>query len=825
MAPHDGQMPRRRPSVRCASPVSLQRASPSARIARRHRLPATPSAEPTRYGTARSMRSLCRKESGSPASRTGADPSASSPSPDSAHKPHNAPPQPPSAQPNHQPTASRQLGKKTPPPTPTHLSTHPGRAVTPWVYLPDTPDGIRPHVATYVRKHGLDWAPASQTTMTKGSRDILVLELKHASGQNIRVVNVYNAPAGCDHPGEGAKKLMELPVTRSPCLVGGDFNLCHDDWAAEWWAGSTTAQAAELGDFLGTEEWELGLEKGSITRMSEGGGSALDLVFLNRPLTQRGWLASCEVRPDLSAGSDHWPVLTKLQCGQGQALRRELRFRFVRAEWDKLRQQLMSQRDSLLEPALSKLRAGREPASVRHTIDRLAEAMQRWIFAGMEAAIPRTATTGQGHPWWSPECTTATKELSKMEAKLAQVLSGGLVDMVLQESVAQARSTAKRKLAAARRNFYREQAGKIEGNEIFVVRKWALGQRQYASAAMRDSDGPAPDKAPGPDEITGRVLREGWSAIEEPLFVLASAAFNEGWYPTAFRTSTLCALKKGGKRDPALARSYRLIALLPVLGKALEKVAANRLTWFAEQFSAVPLEQYGAMPKRSATDAGVALTHDIHVGWARHDRLTTSVLFFDVVGAFDNVTPGRMVLRLWEIGVPLPLIALVASWLAARVAAIRLDGEMGTAEPCATGLPQGSPLSMILFVLFLSPMWDAIPAGVRLFGFVDDGGLRTQSTTIEQNCRTLEQAYDAALHWANENGLWFDKVKRELIHFPPPRIKPLPKLLPVRLGPAEDDLVHRVARDASVRWLGIWLNPSLCWQHHDARKQTRLVPP
>ncbi|KAE8184575.1 hypothetical protein CF336_g7748 [Tilletia laevis] len=132
---------------------------------------------------------------------------------------------------------------------------------------------------------------------------------------------------------------------------------------------------------------------------------------------------------------------------------------------------------------------------------------------------------------------------------------------------------------------------------------------------------------------------------------------------------------------------------------------------------------------------------------------------------------------------------------------------------------------MILFVLFLSPMWDAIPAGVRLFGFVDDGGLRTQSTTIEQNCRTLEQAYDAALHWANENGLWFDKVKRELIHFPPPRIKPLPKLLPVRLGPAEDDLVHRVARDASVRWLGIWLNPSLCWQHHDARKQTRLVPP
>ncbi|KAE8184492.1 hypothetical protein CF336_g7780, partial [Tilletia laevis] len=323
----------------------------------------------------------------------------------------------------------------------------------------------------------------------------------------------------------------------------------------------------------------------------------------------------------------------------------------------------------------------------------------------------------------------------------------------------------------------------------------------------------APDKAPGPDEITGRAVRQGWSAIEEPLFALASAAHDVGWYPAAFRTSTLCALKKGGKRDPALARSYRLIALLPVLGKALEKVAANRLAWFAETLGLVPTEQYGAMPKTSATDAGVALVHDIHVGWARHERLTTSVLFFDVVGAFDNVTPGRMVTRLWELGLPLPLIAFIASWLADRIAAIRLDGEVGAAEPCVTGLPQGSPLSLILFVLFLSPLWDAIPAGIRLFGFVDDGALRVQGPTVEQNCRALEQAYEEAVRWAAENGLWFDQVKRELIHFPP-LSKISQALLPVHLGPNDDDVVQPIQRDAAVRWLGIWLNPTLSWKHH-----------
>ncbi|CAD7069086.1 unnamed protein product, partial [Tilletia caries] len=470
----------------------------------------------------------------------------------------------------------------------------------------------------------------------------------------------------------------------------------------------------------------------------------------------------------------------------------------------------------------------------------------------MAAAVPRTPTTGQGHPWWTAECSTATKDLSKLEAELAEAHSAGLLDLVLHEAVTQSRAQAKRTLYRARQHYYREQADKIEGNEIFVARKWALAERQYASPAMQDAEGrdfvtsaekrallrdtllpnidrqhplqvlaqlppsaarashaaltrtelkdavwaAAPDKAPGPDEITGRAVRQGWSAIEEPLFALASAAHDVGWYPAAFRTSTLCALKKGGKRDPALARSHRLIALLPVLGKAVEKVAANRLAWFAETLGLVPTEQYGAMPKRSATDAGVALVHDIHVGWARHERLTTSVLFFDVVGAFDNVTPGRMVTRLWELGLPLPLIAFIASWLADRIAAIRLDGEVGAAEPCVTGLPQGSPLSLILFVLFLSPLWDAIPAGIRLFGFVDDGALRVQGPTVEQNCRALEQAYEEAVRWAAENGLWFDQVKRELIHFPP-LSKISQALLPVHLGPNDDDVVQPIQRDAA----------------------------
>ncbi|CAD6940759.1 unnamed protein product [Tilletia controversa] len=414
--------------------------------------------------------------------------------------------------------------------------------------MPDITDGTRPRVVTYVRKHGLEWTPVAQTTLTKGNRDVLVLDFKTSSGQVVRVANVYNAPVGCVGCGEGAEALMALPVFEGPCLVAGDFNLYHDSWAAEWWAGTTTAQAAAFGDFLEAEEWELGLEKGSITRMSEGGGSALDLVLVNQALEQRGWMTSCEVRPDLSAGSDHWPVVSTLRCGKGQPLRREKRFRFAQADWDEYRRQLEATRASYLEPSLSHLQTRRAPEHMNRNIDQLAEAMQQWIFAAMAAAVPRTPTTGQGHPWWTAECSTATKDLSKLEAELAEAHSAGLLDLVLHEAVTQSRAQAKRTLYRARQHYYREQADKIEGNEIFVARKWALAERQYASPAMQDAEGrdfvtsaekrallrdtllpnidrqhplqvlaltrtelkdavwaAAPDKAPGPDEITGRA--------------------------------------------------------------------------------------------------------------------------------------------------------------------------------------------------------------------------------------------------------------------------------------------------------------------------------
>ncbi|KAE8184371.1 hypothetical protein CF328_g7880 [Tilletia controversa] len=298
----------------------------------------------------------------------------------------------------------------------------------------------------------------------------------------------------------------------------------------------------------------------------------------------------------------------------------------------------------------------------------------------------------------------------------------------------------KRTLRQAREKFYRAQADKIEGNQIFTARKWALGERQYASPALRDEEGSvyatpvekrrvlqqtlipdrnfenpvvvfdqlpdraaaadhhpvtrqelratvwaaAPDKVPGADEITERAIREGWESLEDPLFSLATACLEIGYVPAPFRHAILSVMRKGDNRDPSLARSYRLIALLPVLGKVLEKIVASRVTWLAQERGVVPWTQFGGVPHRSTTDAGM--------------------LTFDIVGAFDNPDPGRLIRMLWKSGFPAPLVRFVAWWLRQRSAQIKLDGVVGDHFAHTSGLPQGSPLSLICFVIYASPL-------------------------------------------------------------------------------------------------------------------------
>ena len=162
-------------------------------------------------------------------------------------------------------------------------------------------------------------------------------------------------------------------------------------------------------------------------------------------------------------------------------------------------------------------------------------------------------------------------------------------------------------------------------------------------------------------------------------------------------------LPKLGKRDLTATRSWRPIALLSCLSKGLERLIARCLAWCILQHKVVHNQHIGAMPKRSAVDLVSCLVHDIEAAWDQNQA--ASLLTLDIKGAFNIVLANRLQLRLREQGWPNNLVYWVGSFMSGRTARVRLEGATTATYPLACGLPQGSPVSPILFMLYTEPLY------------------------------------------------------------------------------------------------------------------------
>jgi hypothetical protein len=143
----------------------------------------------------------------------------------------------------------------------------------------------------------------------------------------------------------------------------------------------------------------------------------------------------------------------------------------------------------------------------------------------------------------------------------------------------------------------------------------------------------APDKAPGPDSIPNRFLRECRDVLAEPLAKLFQDCLQRSYHPMPFRHSKTVVLRKPQKPTYDVAKAYRPIALLNTLGKVLEKIVARRVSALAEEHDLLPTTLMGARPGRSTVTALEMLTEQIQTVWANDASLVASMLSLDISGA------------------------------------------------------------------------------------------------------------------------------------------------------------------------------------------------
>ena len=167
----------------------------------------------------------------------------------------------------------------------------------------------------------------------------------------------------------------------------------------------------------------------------------------------------------------------------------------------------------------------------------------------------------------------------------------------------------------------------------------------------------APDKAPGPDEITNRILKKNFSCLQAHLLALTQACLDMGYFPSTFKKTLTIVLRKPNKPDYTKPNAYRPIALECTIGKILESITTELLGYLIETHDLLPANHFGARPQRTTEDAMMVLSENIYRAWKQREIFT--VVFMDVAGAFNNVHHSRLIHNMKQRRIPPRIVMLV----------------------------------------------------------------------------------------------------------------------------------------------------------------------
>ncbi|RKK57447.1 hypothetical protein BFJ69_g17470 [Fusarium oxysporum] len=264
-------------------------------------------------------------------------------------------------------------------------------------------------------------------------------------------------------------------------------------------------------------------------------------------------------------------------------------------------------------------------------------------------------------------------------------------------------------------------------------------------------------KAPGEDGLPVVVWKQVWPSVKHRILSLFRASLEEGALPDQWRHAKIIPLKKPNKEDYSIAKAWRPISLLSTLGKILEAVVAERISHAVEIHGLLPTNHFGARD----------------------------------------------------------LLHWIEAFCSDRTATIQINGQTSEVRSLPqAGLPQGSPLSPILFLFFNA---DLVQQHIDCYGgaiaFVDDFTAWVTGPTAESNRDGINEIIKKALDWERRSGATFETEKTAIIHFTRKAYK----------SDAEPFAIKEqlVRPKTQVKVLGMIMDSGLKYKEHIAQAATK----
>ncbi|KAI8500176.1 hypothetical protein Bbelb_217420 [Branchiostoma belcheri] len=268
------------------------------------------------------------------------------------------------------------------------------------------------------------------------------------------------------------------------------------------------------------------------------------------------------------------------------------------------------------------------------------------------------------------------------------------------------------------------------------------------------------DKSPGNDGMHPRVLRELAHVIVRPLTSIFQLSINNAELPDQWTEASITPIyKKGDKSDPA---NYRPVSLTSVPCKMMERLISDAIIDHIKKNDLSCVQQHGfTQGKSTVTNLLEAL--DVWTETLSH-QVPVDVIFLDYAKAFDTVPHERLLRKLESHGIVGKLLQWIRTFLTRRTQQVVVNGKASSPKHVASGVPQGSVLGPLLFMIFVSD----IPAELKNFVslFADDTKVYAAAQECEENSHSecLQADLGKLQEWSERMQMRFHPDKCKVLH-------------------------------------------------------------
>ena len=258
--------------------------------------------------------------------------------------------------------------------------------------------------------------------------------------------------------------------------------------------------------------------------------------------------------------------------------------------------------------------------------------------------------------------------------------------------------------------------------------------------------------APGPDKLPATLLKECKEQLAYPIFKIWRKSLDTGDIPEVLKTQGIVPIyKKGDKSSPA---NYRPVSLTSHLIKLFEKILRKKMVTYIEENSILTEQQHGFRRHRNCLTQ--LLIHIDNILSIVGDEANADVIYLDFAKAFDKVDHKILLYKIQKLGIQGKVYNWIESFLRNRKQRVIVDGESSEAATVISGVPQGTVLGPILFLLFINDITEAIKfANIKL----------TLKIRNDEDHRKLQSDLHAAIMWSLLNNMELNKEKFQLIHY------------------------------------------------------------